>query len=406
MKKFDSVKATYAVILILVSIYALYITSAFFYVIVLSALFAYVIYPVYLFCLRFIKSKQICALIPLGAVFVLIASSGIIIVKVLMNEISRILEIPNTLNGFASMDLRQIVGFLEPIIQTHPGKLTESIGEYLNTLVTNYVPDIQNNIVQISTDLSVLIIELIVIVVLTYYLLVESETIAAELANLFPDRKAEVMFLGELNHIYQNLFVVYFLTCLVTGIIGGVLYWVLGVPYPLIWGILTFIMALLPVVGSGTVYVPLALYYVLIQDYITAGALIFLGLIFLNFIPEFVIRPKLARSRAAIHPAITLIAFAAPVFVIGPIGIIIGPLTYGFLLAAFRTKKIIGTSPVQKENSVTGSIESPAERTAEKSIELVVERSVERSVERPLETSTDHIFSPEVNPWQDGKKAV
>lgn len=402
MKNYDPVKATYAVIIILVSLLTLYITSSFFYVIILSALFAYVIHPVYFFCLRYIKNKQICALIPLSAVFLLIASSGIIIVKALMSEVSRILEIPNTLNGFANMDLRRIVGLFEPFIQTHPGKLTESIGGYLNALVTDYVPEIQSNIVQISTDLSILILELVVIAVLTYYLLVESETIAAELINLFPDRKIGIVFLGELNHIYQNLFVVYFLTCLATGAIGGVLYWLLGVPYSLIWGIMTFIMALLPVVGAGTVYCLLALYYVLIQDYFTAGALVFLGIIFLNLVPDFVIRPKLARSRAAIHPAITLIAFAAPVFVIGPIGIIIGPLTYGFLLAAFRTKKIIRTSSVQKESLVAGSFEGSAEKTVEKSIELPVERSVERSIE----TSSDHIFSPEINPWHDRKKAI
>lgn len=373
MKNYDPVKATYVVIFILVSLYTLYITSAFFYVIILSALFAYVIHPVYSFCLRFLKSKQICAMIPLVAVFLLIASSGVVILKALMSEISRILEIPNTLNGFANMDLRQMVGLFEPIIQTHPGKLTDSIGEYLNTLVTDYVPEIQNNIVQISTDLSVLIIELIVIVVLTYYLLVESETIAAELTSLFPDRKVGMVFLEELNYIYQSLFVVYLLTCLATGIIAGLLYWVLGVPYSLIWGILTFIMALLPVVGAGTVYGLLAIYYVLVGDYFTAGALFFLGIIFLNLIPDFVIRPKLARSRAAIHPAITLIAFAAPVFVIGPIGIIIGPLTYGFLLAALRTKKIIGTSPVQTESSTAGAIEGPAKRAVEKSVELPVD---------------------------------
>jgi predicted PurR-regulated permease PerM len=312
-----------------------------------------------------------------------------------MKEVSRILEIPNTLNGFANMDLREIVGLFEPLIQTHPGKLTESIGNYLNAVVMDYVPDIQNNIVQISTDLSILVLELVVIVVLTYYLLVESETIVAELINLFPDRKIGVIFLGELNHIYQNLFVVYFLTCLITGAIGAVLYWALGVPYSIIWGIMTFVMALLPIVGAGTVYCFLALYYILIQDYFTAGALVFLGIIFLNFVPDFVVRPKLARSRAAIHPAITLVAFAAPVFVIGPIGIIIGPLAYGFLLAVFRTKKTIKTSRVQKESLVAGSFEALAEKTKEKSIELPVERSVERSIE----ASSDNIFTLEINPW-------
>ena len=123
------------VIITLVSLYTLYITSAFFYVLILSALFAYIIHPVYFFCIRFVKSKQICALIPLGSIFLLTVASGVMIVKALMNEISRILEIPNTINGFANMDLRRIVGLFEPFIQTHPGKLTESIGAYLNSLV-------------------------------------------------------------------------------------------------------------------------------------------------------------------------------------------------------------------------------------------------------------------------------
>lgn len=395
MKNYDPVKATYAVIIIMISLFALYITSAFFYVIIFSALFAYIIHPVYFFCLRYIKNKQICALIPLSAVFLLIASSAIVIVKALMNEVSRILEIPNTLNGFANMDLREIVGLFEPFIRTHPGRLTESIGGYLNTLVTDYFPNIHNNIVQISADLSILILELAVIAVLTYYLLVESETIVAELINLFPERKTGIVFLEELNHIYQNLFVVYLLTCLATGIIGAVLYWILGVPYSLIWGIMTFIMALLPVVGAGTVYCLLALYYILVQEYFTAGALVFLGIIFLSLVPDFVIRPKLASSRAAIHPAITLIAFAAPVFVIGPAGIIIGPLTYGFLLAVFRTIKRIKTSRIQTERQVAGSFEESAEKMIEKSIEL----PVERSMERPVEASKDNVFTLEINPW-------
>ncbi|AKB37506.1 hypothetical protein MSSAC_2916 [Methanosarcina siciliae C2J] len=387
MKNYDPVKVLYAVIITLVSLYTLYITSAFFYVLILSALFAYIIHPVYFFCIRFVKNKQVCALIPLGAIFLITVASGVMIVKALMNEISRILEIPNTFNGFANMDLRRIVGLFEPLIQTHPGKLTESIGAYLNSLVTDYVPQIQSNIFQISTVLSILIIELIVIVVLTYYLLVESETIATELPNLFPDRKVGVIFLGELNHIYHNLFIVYFLTCLMTGIIGGILYWALGVPYSLIWGILTFIMALLPVVGAGTVYGLLALYYVLIEDFFTAGALIFLGIIFLSIIPDFIMRPRFARNRAAIHPAITLVAFAAPVFVLGPIGVIIGPLTYGFLLAAIRTRKILGTSSVQTGSSAAGSPDDLAGSPIEKSAESPVGRSVERPVQASGERS-------------------
>jgi len=341
MKNYDPVKVGYVVIISLVSLYALYITSAFFYVLILSGLFAYIIHPAYAFSLKFVKNRQISALIPLVTIFLFATAFTVSAVRVLLYEVSKILEIPNTLNGFANINLRQIIGLFEPFISTSPGELTRSIGSSLNTLVTDNAPEIQGLVLKISSDLTILTVELAVIIILTYYLLVESANIITELPNLFPEKKVGTIFLTELNHIYHNLFNVYFLTCLLTGVFGGILYWLLGVPYPLIWAILTFVLALLPVVGAGTVFGLLALYYALLQDYFTAAALLVFGTLFLSIVPDFIIRPKLAKSKAAIHPAITLIAFAAPLFVLGPGGIIIGPLTYGFLLAAYRTRKIL-----------------------------------------------------------------
>ncbi|MCQ1534868.1 AI-2E family transporter [Methanosarcina sp. KYL-1] len=342
MKNYDPVKVGYAVIIILVSLYALYITSAFFYVLILSGLFAYIIHPAYAFSLKFVKNRQISALIPLVTIFLFATFFTISTAGILLNEVSKLLEIPNTINGFVSMDLRQIIGIFEPFISTSPGELTRNIGSSLNTLVTDHAPEIQGIVLQVSSDLTIFTVELVVVVILTYYLLVESSNIAAELPNLFPDKKVGTIFLTELNHIYHNLFNVYFLTCLLTGVFGGILYWLLGVPYPIIWGILTFVLALLPVVGAGTVFGLLALYYALLQEFFTAAALLVFGTLFLSIVPDFIIRPRLAKkSKAAIHPAITLVAFAAPLFVLGPVGIIIGPLTYGFLLAAYRARKIV-----------------------------------------------------------------
>jgi len=40
---------------------------------------------------------------------------------------------------------------------------------------------------------------------------------------------------------------------------------------------------------------------------------------------------------ARIHPIITVLAYTAPLFVLGIIGVIVGPTLYGFLLAAHRS---------------------------------------------------------------------
>jgi predicted PurR-regulated permease PerM len=54
-------------------------------------------------------------------------------------------------------------------------------------------------------------------------------------------------------------------------------------------------------------------------------------------IPENVIRPHLALRSSRIHPIVTVLAYTAPVFVVGVVGVIIGPTLYGFLLAVYRT---------------------------------------------------------------------
>ena len=128
------------------------------------------------------------------------------------------------------------------------------------------------------------------------------------------------------------------MTSLITGLLAAIGFVIFGVSYPLIWGLTTAIFALLPMIGPAIVFTPIAIYLLLIGNYVGGIGLLIYGLIVINTIPENVIRPKLASQGAKIHPSITLLAFAAPIFVVGVLGFIIGPLLYGFILAAFRTR--------------------------------------------------------------------
>jgi len=130
---------------------------------------------------------------------------------------------------------------------------------------------------------------------------------------------------------------VFFLNSLLIGIIGAMGFLILGVPYPLLWGMIIAVVALVPIVGPELIFGPIALYYLLTQEYATGLALLAFGVIFLIVIPNNFVLPRLASASASIHPLITLMAFTAPVFVIGLVGVIIGPVVYGFILAAYRT---------------------------------------------------------------------
>jgi predicted PurR-regulated permease PerM len=82
----------------------------------------------------------------------------------------------------------------------------------------------------------------------------------------------------------------------------------------------------------------MAIYYFLIKNYQTGVILLVFGAIVITLIPTRIIAPQLALRTAKIHPILTLLAFIAPIFVLGIVGVIVGPMFYGLLLAIYRTE--------------------------------------------------------------------
>ncbi|MDP4156590.1 MAG: AI-2E family transporter, partial [Bacillota bacterium] len=189
----------------------------------------------------------------------------------------------------------------------------------------------------------------IVAIFFTYYILIDGKMFVEKSVDLLPEAKKGIVrfFFDELNSIYTTLFTVYFTTSMLSGFLAAIGFFFLGIPYPFVLGVVTGIFTLIPLIGPPFVFVPLALYYLLQGNLVMFMILIIFGTVFLMVIPENVIRPNLAHRSARIHPIVTVLAYTAPLFVVGIVGVILGPVLYGFLLAFLRSVvhyKEIGTS--------------------------------------------------------------
>lgn len=126
---------------------------------------------------------------------------------------------------------------------------------------------------------------------------------------------------------------------MLSGVLAAIGFSLLAIPYPFVLGVVVGIFTLIPMLGPPFVFIPIALYY-LLQGNLLRGIIIIIIIVFgtvvLMVIPENVLRPHLAMKSARIHPIVTLLAYTAPIFVVGLIGVILGPTLYGFLLAAYR----------------------------------------------------------------------
>src|SRR6184192_3817666 len=132
------------------------------------------------------------------------------------------------------------------------------------------------------------------------------------------------------------------LTAAIQGSLVGLGFWLTGLPNAVFWGVVTMVFAILPVVGSGLVWVPAAI-ALLISNRPGPAALITLVGLFVGNV-DYILRPMVFRRWANIHPLVTLVGALAGVPYFGILGLLIGPLalSYFFELVKMYREEYLG----------------------------------------------------------------
>ncbi|MFF5210723.1 AI-2E family transporter [Streptosporangium sp. NPDC000396] len=126
---------------------------------------------------------------------------------------------------------------------------------------------------------------------------------------------------------------------LIVAALDAVALWIMGVPLPLLWGLLAFITNYIPNVGFVIGVVPPALLALLVSGPGTAIAVLVVYSV-LNFVIQSVIQPKFAGEAAGLSVTVTLLSLLVWTYVLGAVGAILAvPLT------AFARALLIDADP-------------------------------------------------------------
>jgi predicted PurR-regulated permease PerM len=344
-RRFDI--AAIAIVLLAFAI-TVYLTKDFLSTVLLSIVMTFLLKPVYAAILQLTNQKQLSSFLAIVLVLIIIFIVLLSLTTVLLIEVSNLRssgDIADITNMSFSSLPQDINSWLEHNLPAYHyiDQMVGSIGDKLDDIpsaIASWIlPIAEAQLSSFASNLPIMFAQSIVVVFFTYYVLIDGRFFASKAVDLVPKARRGLArhFLRELNNIYTTLFTVYFTTSMLSGVLASVGFFLLGIPYPLIWGFIVAIFTLIPLLGPPFVIGPMALYYILIKDYAMALTLIVFGVVVLMVLPENVLRPHLAMKSARIHPIVTVLAYTAPVFVVGLIGVIIGPTLYGFLLAVYRT---------------------------------------------------------------------
>lgn len=165
----------------------------------------------------------------------------------------------------------------------------------------------------------------------------DGERLTHRLWELLPVRREHRTAVEDtVERVFTAVIFGIFLTCVVQGLLGGLGFWVAGLPSPILFGALMTITAFIPLVGTALIWLPGAIYLIL-QGEIAAGiGLLLWGAMVVGSIDN-LIRPLFISGRA--HLPILLVALGAlgGLLAFGLIGVVLGPLILALPLALAGT---------------------------------------------------------------------
>ncbi|HVL68191.1 MAG TPA: AI-2E family transporter [Vicinamibacterales bacterium] len=118
----------------------------------------------------------------------------------------------------------------------------------------------------------------------------------------------------------------------IQGTLGTFIFWILGLPSPLLWGVVMFVLSMIPMAGAFLVWVPAAVYLALTGAYLQAAVLVGWGVLVIGSIDNF-LSPRLVGRRARLHELLIFFGVLGGLQVFGVLGIVLGPVTVAVTLA-------------------------------------------------------------------------
>jgi predicted PurR-regulated permease PerM len=194
---------------------------------------------------------------------------------------------------------------------------------------------------ELREAVDVLLIGVSVFLFTTFYVLTDHARIGGYVRERLPGRYRSLAdpVAAHVRAVVYGALYGTFVTQLLKSAIILVMNLIWNVPLAVVLAIASFFIGLLPVVGSWTIYTPVAVYLILWRGDVVGGVvLFFIGIVVNTLIISMYLRPKIAAQKAQVLNFYWMfIALVTGVYTFGLMGIIIGPVLIAVLKAVFDT---------------------------------------------------------------------
>jgi len=177
------------------------------------------------------------------------------------------------------------------------------------------------------------LMDYVIMVVVLFFLLRDSAYFAQSVRQISPLSDVEEhLFVERFRVVTQATVVGNVATAAAQGVLSAVIFWIIGLPSPILWGSLTALLSLVPVVGTALIWIPWTIYLFAMGSVGRAVAFMLLQIVVVGGIDN-VLRPLLIEGRVKMHTLVVFFSILGGIGYFGILGILIGPLVFAIAIA-------------------------------------------------------------------------
>jgi predicted PurR-regulated permease PerM len=283
--------------------------------------FAVLFAPVHRWNEARLKRSNVAAAVSVAMVVVIVIGPGILVAERLIEEAAR--------GAFA---IRAAIdsGEWQRALESHPriAPFVEWVGRQMN------LPDLLGSAAAWLTNTSASLVRgsiaqaigFLLTFYFLFYFLRDRRAALASLLNVSPLSEDELGAVA--SRVADTIYATFYGTIVcaaVQGILGGLMFWWLGLRAPLLWGVIMGLLAIVPVFGAFVVWIPAAVFLALDGHWGQALILCVWGSVVVGGIDN-VLYPILVGNRLRLHTVPAFVSIVGGLVVFGASGVILGPL--------------------------------------------------------------------------------
>jgi predicted PurR-regulated permease PerM len=177
------------------------------------------------------------------------------------------------------------------------------------------------------------VIEIFFVIFTMYYLFRDGNRIVTALPEVLPlERAQSEKILARTREVISASVYGVLVIASIQGALGGLMFWALGLPSPLVWAVVMTLLSMIPMAGSFIVWVPAAIFLAVSGFWVKAIILTAWGALVIGTVDNF-LRPKLVGEKTKLHELFIFFSVLGGLKVFGVLGIVLGPVVLAVTLA-------------------------------------------------------------------------